>query len=118
MQRPHTRQSPGPCAKSRALVKWIKERGICAACGDDGGVIAHHCAGSSAKIRVDIVPVMIGHFFINGLCLCCDEIVTQKSRREFRELYGPESQVYLNQIKDYPVEIPPEVIEGVKLWRK
>lgn len=118
MQRRATRQSPAPCAGAKALIKWIKERGICAACGADGGVIAHHFCGSSAKQRVGLERSYIGPWAVNGLCQGCDDIVTHGTRAAFRDLYGPESQVWLEQIKEYPGGVPELIIEGVKLCGK
>lgn len=118
MQRRATKQSPPPPAGAKDLVSWIKERGICAACGDDGGVIAHHVAGSSAKTRAGIERVYIGPWFVNGLCQNCDDIVTHQSRGEFRMWFGAESEVWLNQIDDYEGEIPEIVVEAVRQWGK
>jgi hypothetical protein len=118
MQRPSTRQSRGINAAELEHLRWVKDRGICSACGNTGGVIAHHFAGSSAKARVGLEIVMIGHWAINGLCQNCDDIVTHGSRRAFREIFGNECDVWLKQAGHYPKQIPIEVISGVAKWRK
>ena len=118
MQRIATKQSRGANAQEKAFLRWIKERGICAACGNDGGVIAHHFAGSTAKIEVNYERVHFGHFAVNGLCLQCDNIVTHQSRQAFRDQYGTESQVWLKQIEDYPKDIPINIISAIIKYGK
>lgn len=122
MQRKTTKQSPAPCSGAKALVSWIKQRGICAACGDDGGVIAHHSAGSSAKVRVGIERSYIGPWFVLGLCQHDDDIVTHGTRQEFRDWYGKECEVWANQIEEYEAEtgaaVPELIKQGVAAWNK
>lgn len=118
MQRKITKQSRGANADEKAFIRWIKERGICAACGSDGGVIAHHVVGSSAKIRVGLERVHYGHWFVNGLCQKCDNIVTHNSRQAFRDIFDTESNIWLDQIKNYPEEIPEIIIEAVIKYGK
>lgn len=114
MQRKPTPQSRGPNAAERAHIKWIKERGICAACGNDGGVIAHHCEGSTFRNN----KVLCGHFFVIGLCQCCDNIITRGSRKAFREAFGAQSELWLKQAEKYPVEIPLEIIQAIASYGK
>lgn len=118
MNRRATKQSPAIDAAAKRHLKWIKERGICCACGNTGGVIAHHSAGSSAKVHVGLSRVMIGHWFILGLCLCCDNLATRKGRVKFREALGKECDLWLKQAESYPEEIPLLIIQGVIAWRK
>lgn len=118
MQRKPTHQSRGINAAERAHLRWIKERGICCACGNAGGVIAHHFAGSSAKVVVGLNRVMIGHWAINGLCTPCDNIVTREGRKAFREKFGAENKLWLKQALAYPVDIPIDVIGAIARWGK
>lgn len=122
MQRKNSRQSPAPPQGAKDLVRWVKERGICAACGDDGGVIAHHIAGSSAKVRVGLDRAHIGPWAVNGLCESCDNIVTHQSRGEFRMWFGNECDVWANQIEDYEAEtgaaVPDLIKQGAAAWGK
>lgn len=113
MQRKPTKQSRGANAQERAHIAWIKERGICAACGGDSGVIAHHCEGATFKVTVDFERVQVGHWFVLGLCQCCDNIVTRQSRAAFRDAFGAQSALWLKQAEQYPVEIPLNVIQGI-----
>jgi len=113
MQRAATRQSPVAKASERAYIGWIKDRGICAACGNDGGVIAHHCMGSTYKVHVGLERVQIGNWFVIGLCQACDNIVTRQSRKAFVAAFGEQSKLWLKQAEEYPVEIPLQIIQGI-----
>lgn len=117
MQRKPTKQSPGIDAAAKRHLKWVKERGICCACGNTGWVIAHHFAGSSAKVHVGLERVMIGHWAVNGLCLACDNLAT-RSRARFREAFGKECDLWLKQAEHYPEEIPLLIIQGICAWGK
>jgi hypothetical protein len=118
MQRKATRQSRAPNADEKAHIAWIKERGICAACGIGGGVIAHHCEGATFKVRVGFERVQIGHWFVLGLCQPCDNIVTRQSRAAFRDAFGAQSELWIKQADHYPQEIPLNVIQGIAQWGK
>lgn len=118
MQRKATKQSRGPNANERRHIDWIKDRGVCAACGDVGPVIAHHCEGSTCKTRVDCRRVLIGHAFVIGLCQCCDDLVTHGSRRALRNQYGPQSELWMHQYRDSPVKFPVDVVIGIQQWGK
>lgn len=113
MQRRATRQSPGTPGAAKKLMAWIKDRQVCAACNAPGPVINHHFLGSSYKVRVGLARVQIGEWAVNGLCQSCDDLATHSARRHFREKFGPESELWLLQVENYPVEIPLEVIQGI-----
>lgn len=111
MQRPSTKQSRGINSAEKRHLVWIKERGICAACDNCNGVIAHHMYGSSFKHN----KVLIGHWAIIGLCQQCDDIVTIGSRKRFTNMYGAQSELWLKQFNEYPDkdECPQEVIDAI-----
>ena len=113
MQRRATKQSRGANSDERKFMAWIKERGICAACGNRGHVVCHHLYGSAAKIKVDLITVLIGHSAVIGLCQCCDNIVTRGSRRKFVDEFGPQNALWALQYKDSPVKFPPAVVQGI-----
>lgn len=113
MRRKKTKQSPGTPAAAKKLMAWIKDRQECAACGTEGPVINHHFLGATWKTRVGLARVNIGEFAVNGLCQACDNIVTHGTRREFRERYGLESEVWIRQVDSYPGEIPLPVYQGI-----
>lgn len=118
MRRKATKQSRGPNTAERQHLAWVKDRGVCAACGNDGGVIAHHCAGSTCKVRVGFERVHIGHQFVIGLCQACDDLVTHGSHRALTDIYGPECEMWIRQAEHYPHEIPLVVFQGISQWGK
>lgn len=118
MRRKSTKQSRGPNAAEKRHMAWLKDRGICTACGDDGGVINHHAAGSACKVRVGLERVHIGHWFVIGLCRFCDAIVTRGSHRALTDIYGPECELWARQIEEYSGEVPDLVNQGIAQWAK
>jgi len=116
MQRPATRQSRGINSAEKRHMSWIKDRMICAACKQYGPVICHHAEGSAFKHQ----KVLVGHLFVLGLCQSCDDIVTHQSRRAFRDSFGAQSGLWVEQFADYPAqdEFSPEEIEAIAAWQK
>ena len=98
-------------------MQWLKDRAECSACGREGPVINHHCAGSSAKIKVNFETVLIGHAFVISLCQECDDLVTHGSRRALTDQYGPQSELWLRQEAENPEPAPDNVRAGIELWR-
>lgn len=116
MQRPATKQSRAANSDEKRFIGWIKDRCICAACGNDAPVIAHHMAGSSAKIVIDFERVLFGHWAVIGLCQCCDNLVTRGSRRALTNAFGPQCEMWLKQAQDYPHEIPEIIYKAIAQW--
>lgn len=117
MQRAATRQSRGPNANEKRRMQWLKDRGLCSACGRPAPVINHHAAGSAAKIKVDLVPVMIGHAFVLGLCRKCDDLVTHGSKRRLVEATGKtQSELWLWQESINPDPGPEIVARAIYQW--
>lgn len=114
MQRVATKQSPGANAKERAHMAWLKDRGICTACGNDGGVIVHHCVGSTFKVRVGLERVQIGNTFVLGLCSPCDNIVTRGTHRAFREAFGSYASNWARQYEQSPVKFDDLIVRGIE----
>lgn len=112
MQRISTRQSPSASVKAKAHMAWIKDRGICAACSDNSGVICHHSVGSSFKVHVGLERVHIGNEFVLGLCLCCDTLRT-RSRKAFVNAFGLECNLWAKQYQDSPVKFDEIIIQGI-----
>lgn len=113
MRRKPTRQSRGANADEKRHMNWIAGRQICAACNCSALVIIHHCEGSTFKVRAGLERVLVGHWFVLGLCQDCDDIVTHGSRRAFREKFGDQCDLWLIQAESYPHEIPLNVIQGI-----
>lgn len=116
MQRRPTKQSRGANSDERRFMSWIKERGICAACGNESPVINHHMYGATAKIKVDLITVCIGHAAVLGLCYPCDSIDTRGGHRQFVDAFGPQNQLWLKQYADSPVRFPPAVVRGIMAY--
>jgi len=119
MQRKPTKNTRGPDASEKHYQNWIKtERQTCAACGNKGPVIGHHCEGATFKHNKELV----GHWFFIGLCQACDDVVTHGSRRGFRELFGPQSAMWEKEQIAYLIdterECPPGVYMAIMDWGK
>lgn len=114
MQRKATKQSRSANADEKRHMSWLKERGICSACGNDGGfggVILHHFLGSSYRKN----GVTLGHWAILGFCQSCDNLRTQRGRKTFEEAYGEEAGLWMLQVEKYPqIDIvPQDVYENI-----
>jgi hypothetical protein len=116
MQRKITRQSRGQDASEKRYANWVKNRGVCAACGNDFPLILHHCEGSAFKHN----KIMLGHIFILGICQCCDNIITRGSRRAFRDAFGNQCDLWFKQLQEYPLkhEIGQHEIDAIMDWGK
>jgi hypothetical protein len=116
MQRKATKNTRTANADEKRYHQWLKERQICAACCERGPVINHHCEGASFKHN----KVLVGHWFVVGLCQQCDNVVTNGSRRVFRDQFGPQSVMWLEQVNAYEEEtrrIPPfDVKAAIMDW--
>lgn len=114
MMRPNTRQSPGANAAEKRHLKWVKERMVCVTDNSNQPVIAHHCEGSAFKTS----KVLVGHWYVIGLCGDCDSCITTGSRRVFREKFGPQSELWLKQFEEYPHkdQCPDEVVNAIRAW--
>src|SRR5690606_16843903 len=97
MQRKPTKNTRGPNAEEKRYIAWIKEGNYCVACGSEEPVIAHHCEGSTFKNN----KVLVGHWFVIGLCEFCDNIITKGNRKTFREHFGPQSLLWNDSIGMY-----------------
>jgi len=117
MMRKSTAQSRGPNAAEKAHMAWVKHNGdFCSACQWPAILIVHHCEGATFRHN----KILIGHWFVLGLCQECDDVVTHGSRRAFREKFGPQSELWLRQFERYPfkTECTLEVQAAIKDWGK
>lgn len=115
MQRKATKQSRAANAIERQHMAWLKDRQICAVCRARGPVICHHMYGSTAKIKVDLVTIQVGHAAVLGLCRDCDDAVTLGSRRAFTDRFGKQNAIWARQYSERPDEIAfdVEVVRGI-----
>ena len=94
--------------QEKAYQSWAKER-LCCVCGNYG-VVVHHCEGSTFKLKVNFETVLLGHWFCLPLCTTCDDVITNGSRRSFRERFGLQCDYWAKEIDEYPGEKPPEIV--------
>lgn len=122
MQRRATLKSRAANAAERRWISWVK-RQDCSYCGAPGPCRYDHCAGSSAKCKVDFETVMIGHWF--GLSEC--QICSDMSHKDKYEIYGPHhelwsilSRKYWDEVifssEKYDDAIPLKVACGIKQY--
>ena len=108
----------GANTEERAHMRWIKEEScMCAACLDETPMlIAHHSVGSTFKHN----KVLIGHWFVLGLCEHCDAIITSGSKRIFSDQFGAQCDLWAAQIKRYimskKASVPFEVHHSIMDW--
>jgi len=116
MMRPDTRQSRGRDSAEKRYHHWIKDRGVCACCGNDFGVYLHHMYGSAFKFK----KLMLGHLAVLGLCQMCDDVVTRGSRKAFTDRFGPQCVIWLKQLSEYPLraEIRCDEVEAIMGYGK
>lgn len=112
MQRPNSKKTRQANAQEKAFMGWIKERPCCI-CNKPGLSIVEHCQGSAKKVKVNLITVLIGTWFLIPLCEKCDAIKTRGSYREFVNLFGLMNILCLKQLEEYPEEVPEEVIQGI-----
>ena len=111
MQRKSTKQSRGASPQEREFIVWMKERN-CSYCGNPGPSRYDHCAGSSAKIKVDFETVIIGHYFGLAECMACAEL----SHKDKYLAFGPHHKLWALEIDSYSGVIPDLVKAGVALY--
>ena len=119
MQRKASKKTRQANAAERRYQAWTKMRPCCT-CGAYG-VFVHHCEGSAFKLKVGFETVLLGHYFVLPLCAECDSVITNNSRRAFRESFGLQSELWAKEAEQYSEETgdqpPTNVVEGIRLSR-
>ena len=90
-------------AEEKRLMAWVKEQDCCA-CGAEGPCIVDHAMGSAFRFA----KMVIGHVFLLPLCVRCDTIKTQGSRRAFTNQFGKMWVLCLGVINNSPFSFPEE----------
>ena len=115
MKRKPTKNTRGPNADETRFQAWLKER-PCIAEEVPGPSIVHHCEGATFKHN----KILVGHWFCIPLCEEADRVVTNGSRRKFREIYGPQSMLWRYEIIDFEKETgkkcPDSVYDAIMDW--
>lgn len=114
MMRKATKQSRAANAEEKRHMGWVKTKPTCSACHNPAPLIVHHCEGSAFKAN----KLLVGHWFVLGLCQCCDNIVTRGSRKAFRAAFGPQSKLWLKQLESYPGNCPDEIKLAIEAYGK
>jgi hypothetical protein len=97
----------------RRFMSWVKDQ-PCIVCGNDGPSIVHHAEGSTFKNN----KVLVGHWFLLPLCVDHDSVITNESRRVFRERFEPQSTLWLKLIDGYSESPPIDVVGAIKDWNR
>ena len=113
MNRKPTSNTRGPNSDEKRFHAITKESD-CIVCGCEGPSIVHHCEGSTFKHN----KVLIGHWFVVPLCLNCDDVITQGSRKAFRFRFGAQSDYWNWHFKMTGVLAPADVYNAVMDWNK
>jgi len=117
VQRKPTKNTRGPNADEKRFQAWLKEQ-PCSTSGHSGPSIVHHCEGATFKHN----KTLVGHWFCLPLCPECDDVITQGSRRAFRERFGSQSSFWIVTADRYMEEtgsiIPDDVISAIEDWNK
>jgi len=111
MQRKKSKNTRLANADEKAFQAFTKES-ECICCGNYP-VIVDHIWGSTKKTYVDAERVLIGHYAVLPLCLECDSIKTQGSRKLFRQFMGSPIALFEKHVKIYPLDIPINVLSGI-----
>ena len=113
MNRKPTSNTRGPNAAEKRFHAITKESD-CIACGNEGPSIVHHCEGSCFKHN----KVLCGHMFVIPLCLRCDDVITQGSRKAFRERFGPQSDCWQFHIEQTGFIAPVDIHNAIVDWNR
>lgn len=115
MQRKPTKNTRGPNAEEKRFQAWLKQRPCCVT-GKPGPSIVHHCEGATFKHN----KVLVGHWFCIPLSQEADDLVTNRSRKAFREFYGPQSHLWsleaFEYFSDTAINVPDEVTNSILDW--
>lgn len=116
MQRKATKNTRGPNAEEKRFHQWIKEWQFCIACNEPAPTILHHCEGACFRHN----KVLVGHWFVIGLCQQCDDVITHGSRKRFRLQFGPQSELWWETHQEHAKQtgiMPPfEVAHAIMDW--
>lgn len=115
MQRKATKNTRGPNAEENRFQAWLKERPCCVT-GNPGPSIVHHCEGATFKNN----KVLVGHWFCLPLSKEVDDVVTQRSRKAFRDMFGPQCLLWAVVTNEYldekDIEVPDDVVKAIMGW--
>lgn len=114
MQRRATKQTRGVSAAEKKFQRWVKESPCCN-CHSVGPSIVDHVKGSAYKIKLNLVTVLVGGWYVIPLCHQCDATKTQGSHRKFEKEYGvTQRELWLGLVDCYDSGVPGEIVAAIK----
>lgn len=111
MQRKSTKKTRGANAAEKAYHGWCKEQ-RCVCCTAEP-VDAHHCDGATSKTKVDLVTVLIGHWFVIPLCGSCHWLY-HNNKSQFTAVNGLQWKLWKHVMNRYEGDCPDEVRRGIE----
>lgn len=111
MQRKPTSNTRGPNAIEKRFQTYTKESD-CIVCGNPGPSIVDHVMGATYRDQ----KTLIGHLFVIPLCMECDTVKTQGSRRGFCQAFGVTfSDLWLRHAINYQdsAELPEREVQVI-----
>lgn len=109
MQRKSSHKTRSANTAERRYQAWCKDQG-CVACAVRP-VDVHHCGGSTLKAKVDLVTVLIGHWFCIPLCAVC-HWQYHNSKAQFLAVKGKQWKLWRHCMARYG-DCPEEVRKGI-----
>ena len=114
MQRRATKNTRAANADEKRFQSFTKESS-CIVCDNPPPSIVHHCMGATYKHN----KTLIGHWFVLPLCVTCDDVITQGSRRAFKDKFGFQHGFWSAHSKNYInshayVRIPHEITLAIE----
>jgi hypothetical protein len=111
MQRKSTKKTRGANAAEKAYHGWCKEQ-RCVCCTAEP-VEAHHCDGATSKTKVDLVTVLIGHWFVIPLCGSCHWLY-HNNKSQFTAVNGKQHKLWRHVMNKYDGDCPSDVCSGIE----
>lgn len=111
MQRKSTKKTRGANAEEKAFQGWCKDQ-MCVACTAQP-VQVHHCDGATSKAKVDLVTVLIGHWFVLPLCESCHWLF-HNNKQQFTAINGKQHKLWRHVFGRYDGRCPDDVRKGIE----
>lgn len=115
MRRKRSKKTRAANAAEKAFMGFCKEH-ACIACKQGFISEVHHCEGSTCKRKVNLVTVLIGHWFVIPLCVDCHWMY-HNHKLQFIDSFGTQEKLWLTVYSVYMDTegrpAPMDVIQGI-----
>lgn len=115
MKRKRSKKTRAVNAAEKRFMGFCKT-GPCVACNQGFISEAHHCEGSTYKRKVNLVTVLIGHWFVIPLCTVCHQFF-HNNKIQFIDAFGTQEKLWLEVYSDFidtgAKPAPMDVIQGI-----